>query len=201
MRKLLALCAIATPLLMCDLAQAAPGQSVDEVKAWMQGHPTLRATAGERLQVQRTETPARRFTFRASIFPIGGTSNDDDTPAILNRDINRSQIRTETFMLVDVVDGVEYADLEEALRVIYGPDLYADYRRSSSTRLYPVSSPSRLLRPHRSDARGQVRVGDAYGYWLELIPNPDGTVNTGSITVVLPEDVDQLLAHLEQTGR
>lgn len=201
MKKFLSLCAIATPLLICEGAQATPGQSVDEVKAWMQGHPTLRATAGERLQVQRTETPARRFTFRASVLPIGGTRNDSDTPAILNRSIDRSQVRTETFMLVDIVDGVEYTDLEEALRVLYGPDLYADYRRSSSTRLYPVSSPTRLLRPNRSAARGQVRVGDSYGYWLELIPNPDGTVHTGSITVVLPEDVDQLLAHLEQTGR
>ena len=201
MKKLLALLAIALPLVVCDRAQAVPGESVDEVKAWMQGHPTLRATAGERLQVQRTETPARRFMFRASVFPIGGTSNDNGTPAILNRNVDRSQVRTEMFMLVDVVDGVAYDDLEEALRVIYGPDLYADYRRSGSTRLYPESSPNRLLRPNRSEARGQVRLGDMYGYWLELIPNPDGTVHTGSITVVLPEDVDQLLAHLEQTGR
>ena len=151
--------------------------------------------------MQRTETPARRFIFRASVFPIGGPGSDDSTPAILNRNIDRSQSRTETFRLVDVGDGGEYADLDEALRVIYGPDLYADYRRSASTRLYPTSSPSRLLRPNRSDARGQVRVGDAYGYWLELVPNPDGSIHTGSITVLLPDDVDQLLTHLEQTGR
>ncbi|MEL7505004.1 MAG: hypothetical protein AAFN18_21325 [Cyanobacteria bacterium J06554_6] len=202
MKKFLTIGAIAGLLTSLTApAQAIPGESVDEVKAWMQGHPTLRATENERLQVQRTETPARRYIFRATIFPIGGTDGNSDTPAILNRGLDRSQIRVETFMLVDTVDGVDYEDLEEALRVIYGPDLYADYRRSTSTRLYPVSSPARLLRPNRSDARGQVREGAAYGYWLELIPNPDGTVHTGSISVLLPEDIDQLQSHLEQTGR
>ncbi|MEO0540978.1 MAG: hypothetical protein AAFZ80_08955 [Cyanobacteria bacterium P01_A01_bin.105] len=189
---------------MCDRVQAIPGQSATEVTAWMQGHPTLRATANERLQVQRTETPARRFTFRASIFPIGGVSNQNGTPSILNRRLDRSRIRVETFQLVDVVDGVDYSDLEEALRVLYGPDLYSDYRRSTPTRLYPIypdTTSPQLPRLNRSYAQGQVRVGNTYGYWLELISNPDGTIQTGSITVVLAEDVDQLLTHLEQTDR
>lgn len=47
-----------------------PGYSVNEVKTWMQGHPTLRADSREGLRVHRSDVPSRRFTFQASVFPV-----------------------------------------------------------------------------------------------------------------------------------
>ena len=54
-------------------ARAIPGQPVDEAKAWMQAHPTLRALPNERLSLRRNDTPSRRYTFHGSLFgPAGG---------------------------------------------------------------------------------------------------------------------------------
>jgi hypothetical protein len=181
-------------------AQALPGDTVDEVKAWMQGHPTLRATAGERLLVRRADTPSRRFTFQASIFPIGRLNNpsEGDSPPILQRNrVDFSTVRNERFTLIDMINGVDLARLEESLRILYGPDVYADYRRAQATYVYPDSSPTTLLRPRRNQARGEVRDGAQFAYWVELIPNPDGTVQTGTISVLLREDLDSLQSYLQ----
>ncbi|MEO1402101.1 MAG: hypothetical protein AAFV72_12760 [Cyanobacteria bacterium J06635_1] len=177
-------------------SHAIPGQSVDDVETWMKAHPTLRATARERLLVNRVDTPARRFSFQATVFPAGGYANTSDEPPILNADIDRSTVRTEKFTLIDMVDGVSIERLEESLRLIYGPDVYADYRRALPVYSYPASSPSSLLRPGRDLVRGELREGEDLAYWLELTPNPDGTVHIGTISVLLREDLGSLRSRL-----
>ncbi|NJN75479.1 MAG: hypothetical protein HC796_03615 [Synechococcaceae cyanobacterium RL_1_2] len=47
-------------------ASALPGDTPDAVSAWIAAHPTLGPTNGDTLLVKKTDTAARRFTFRAS---------------------------------------------------------------------------------------------------------------------------------------
>jgi hypothetical protein len=185
--------------MLASSAQAIPGQSVDEAQTWMQAHPTLRATPQDRLLVRRADNAARRFTFQGSLFPPGGISAEDGTPGILRRDRNNlNTVRMERFNLVDMVNGVSLLSLEEALRVLYGPDIYADYRRSQATYAYPESSPDRLLRPDRRALRGELRLGEQFAYWIEFLPNSDGSIESGTISVLLKEDLPALQTTLQQ---
>ncbi|NEP18168.1 MAG: hypothetical protein F6J97_14895 [Leptolyngbya sp. SIO4C1] len=177
-------------------SQALPGQSVDQVAAWMKAHPTLQATANERLLVNRVDTPARRFSFQATVFPAGGFERSD-TPAILNPNRDRSTVRLEKFTLVDMVDGVSVERLEESLRLIYGPEVYSDYRRAQPIYSYPEVSSAPLLRPRRQIVRGELREGAEHAYWIELFPNADGTVYTGTISVLLKSDLGRLQSRLQ----
>ena len=111
-----------------------PGHSIDEVKAWMQGHPTLQADSREGLRVHRANVPSRRFTFQASVFPIGGFQRaaDNSIWSTSRRQRDFGTVRREEFILVDYDEQVTVLRLEEALRTLYGPDIYADYRRAES---------------------------------------------------------------------
>lgn len=168
-------------------ASALPGQSVDEAEAWMQAHPTLRATPGERLSVRRNDTPARRYTFNASIYGPGGSGES----LLARRNLGQlTMVRSEKFTLVDTISGVSVERLEDALRTLYGAEVYADYRRSQSIIVY---SPGRAEdRGTQRASRAQVSEGDLYAYIIEVIPNPDGTINTGTVSVMLKEDVPAL---------
>lgn len=168
-----------------------PGYSVNEVKTWMQGHPTLRADRREGLRVHRADIPSRRFTFQASVFPVGGfqrPSNNSVWPSNTgHRDFNL--IRREEFLLVDYDQPVTVARLEEALRVLYGPDTYADYRRAQAIYEYTTEV---------SAIQGEVRLGGLYAYWIELTPNVNGVATTGKLNVILPEDIDRLQNYLQR---
>lgn len=171
-------------------AVAIPGESADDVEAWIEAHPTLRPSPNERLVVHRVDTPARRFTFRATVFPVSGVS-----PGLELQD----RIRTEQMTLVDIVDGLSADRLEESLRAIYDANIYNDYRRAEVLYRYPNSSS-----PFPANAavlqQGEVREGDRFGYWLELTANPSGFVYSGRITVFLKEDISQLIAELQGRG-
>ena len=166
-------------------ASALPGQSVDEAEAWMQAHPTLRADPGERLSIRRNNTPSRRYTFHGSVFgPSGGNGQGLLRQRAAGVPI---VVRSEKFTLVDVISGVSLEQLEDSLRTLYGAEVYADYRRAQSVLVYS---------PGRSEDRGtdralrsQLMEGDLYAYLIELLPNEDGTIQTGAVSVMLKEDV------------
>jgi len=161
-------------------AVALPGQPVEVVKAWIQAHPTLRPSRPDTLVVHRTDTPARRFTFRASVFPVGPL-----TPAA-----DLSRIRTERFDLVDLANGVTVERLEESLRAIYGPDIYADYQLAERLYHYPdIASP--VAANPAARVEGEVRIGERFAYWLEL--NSDSQrVTRGQMTVLAKADLPRL---------
>ena len=174
-------------------ASALPGQSVDEAEAWMQAHPTLRATPGERLSVRRNDTPARRYTFNASIYSPGGGSGES---LLARRNSGQlTMVRSEKLTLVDTISGVSVDRLEDALRTLYGAEVYADYRRSQSIIVYSPGRPED--RGTQRASRAQVSEGDLYAYIIEVIPNPDGTINTGTVSVMLKEDVPALRTALQ----
>ena len=168
---------------------ALPGLSVNEVKAWMQGHPTLRADSREGLRVHRADVPSRRFTFQATVFPIGGFQSAGDNAVWTSRQRNFSIVRREEFILVDYDQPVSVRRLEDSLRTLYGPDAYADYRRAETVYEYTSAT---------SSIQGEVRLGDLYAYWVELTPDTNGVTSIGKLNVLLTEDVNRLQSHLQQ---
>ena len=176
-----------------NTAIAIPGQPVDEAKAWMQAHPTLRALPNERLSLRRNDTPARRYTFHGSTFGPGGSGQ-----TLLERGLNSGPliVRSEKFTLVDLISGVSVSKLEDALRMLYGAQVFADYRRAESVLVYSPGRPED--RETARAPRAQLSEGELYAYIVEVIPDVDGTIHTGTLTVMLKEDIPVLKAALEE---
>ncbi|GAB4374025.1 MAG: hypothetical protein Kow00121_17890 [Elainellaceae cyanobacterium] len=169
--------------------QALPGQSVEEVAAWIQSHPTLQPASGETLLVRRSDTPARRFTFEAlTTLPIRAEQGG-------------GEIRTEQISLFDRINGVTRQRLEESLQVIYGAEIYQDFDRARSVYQYPtpemVNAAENRDTPLLELIEGEVRQGERFAYWLEIAQTPEGTAYTGQISVFLPEDVEKLVLELQ----
>jgi hypothetical protein len=172
-------------------ASALPGQSVAEAEAWMQAHPTLRADPRENLAIRRNDTPSRRYTFHGSVYGPGGGHQS----LLARRNSGQpTMVRSEKFTLVDLISGVSVERLENALRTLYGAEVFADYRRSQTVLVYSPGRPED--RGTQRASRAQVSEGELYAYIVEVIPNPDGTVNTGTVSVMLREDLPALQAAL-----
>ena len=152
----------------------------------MDAHPTLRPNPNERLVVNRAETPARRFTFRATVIPVTGLSPGLELQSI---------IRTEETRLVDIVDGISKVHLEDAIRAIYDAAIYNDYRRAEIVYTYPAPNFGTLTN-ESSWRQGELREGDRFGYWIELTVDRNGSAAVGEVSVFLKEDLPQLEAEL-----
>jgi len=158
-----------------ESVQAVPGQTLEEAKAWIKSNPTLQPTTGETLRVSKTDTPARRFAFQASLLPVGRI-------AIPSGD---RRIRSEEISLFDMINGVTRPRLEESLRVVYGPLIYQDYLQATVVTTYPAVS-------GQSGLKGELRRGDRFAYRLELAKRPDGFAYIGRMTVFLLQDLPKL---------
>lgn len=171
-------------------ANALPGQSTEEVGTWIKAHPTLRPRAGEKLFVQKSDTAAQRFTFQASVFPPGKLGFIKD----------RSMIRNERIAMYDAINGMTLQRLQESLRIIYGLDIYQDFKRAQVLYEYPnesaINSARMAKTPIREALKGELRVGDRYAYWLEVAQPRDGKAFTGQMTVLLKNDLDKLETEL-----
>lgn len=177
---------IALGLGIASSAQALPGQTVEQVTAWINSNPSLRPAVGDGLLVQRSNSPSQRFIFEASVFPPG--------LAALTRD--RSTIRMERYAYFDQVNGVTQERLVESLRTLYGLDIYQDYDRSRLVYAYPTQQTIDLARrrnlPLLAAQQGELRLGDRFGYWWEVTNTPRGKAFNGRMTIFLREDLDQL---------
>lgn len=172
-------------------AQALPGQTVDEVVAWIQAHPTLQPASGERLRVRKSDTPAHRFMFEALPFAPGRAETE-----------NGNLIRMEQLSFFDRTTGVSPFRLQEAIQVIYGAEVYQDYQQASIVYQYPDSAsaamPPEPETPLRELLQGEVRQGDRYAYWLETAPTASGVAYNGQISVFLIEDIERLVSALQR---
>ncbi|MBD2359116.1 hypothetical protein H6G41_31775 [Tolypothrix sp. FACHB-123] len=181
---------LAVGMLADSQANALPGQPTEEVTTWIQAHPTLRPRSGERLFIQKSDTAAQRFTFLASVLPPGKVAFTKD----------RSMIRNERITMYDAVNGMTSDRLQEALRVIYGIDIYQDFKRGQVLYQYPNQSAinsARLAKtPIREALKGELRVGDRFAYWVEVAQPKTGKAFTGQMTVLLKSDLDKLEAEL-----
>ncbi len=180
-------------------AVALPGQSVREAEAWMQAHPTLRAEPRERLSIRRNDTPSRRYTFHASVFgPREQLAGGSGGSLLARRNSTEPMmVRAEKFTLVDLISGVSINRLENALRTLYGAEVYADYRRSQPILIYSPDQGDRS--DTQRSSRAQLSEGDIFAYLIEVMPNPDGTIHTGGVTVMLKADVPALVTALRDS--
>jgi hypothetical protein len=169
---------------------ALPGQKTEEVDTWIKAHPTLRPKSGERLFVQKSDTAAQRFTFLASVLAPGKVAFTQD----------RSRIRSERITMYDAVNGMSFERFQEALRVIYGLDIYQDFNRAQLIYQYPNESAVNSARfaktPIREALQGELRLGDRYAYWVEVAQPRAGKAFTGQMTIFLKSDLDKLEAEL-----
>ncbi|MFZ9739428.1 MAG: hypothetical protein ACO3EZ_15620 [Prochlorotrichaceae cyanobacterium] len=173
-------------------AQALPGETVRDVQSWIKAHPTLLPDRGEALVVQKSDTAAQRFKFEASIFPPFPVTT-----------LNGSRvIRHESISLFDMINGVNPTRLEESLRVIYGVDIAQDYDRARVIYRYPqdlqLDRLQQQLTTIQRARQGELRLGDRYAYWLEIVQTPEGRPYNGQVVVLLKEDLDGLEAQLRQ---
>ena len=169
---------------------ALPGQSRQEVRAWINANPALRPSLGDGLSVRRFNTAAQRFSFEASVLPVSSLINVNDT----------SVIRKEQIAFYDVVNGISPDRLEESLRTIYGADIYQDYLRAQIVYQYPSREQVELAQrqglPLLAARRGELRLGDRFGYWLETTRGQGEAGANGQLTVFLREDLNQMESEL-----
>ncbi|MEO1372864.1 MAG: hypothetical protein AAFW70_00780 [Cyanobacteria bacterium J06635_10] len=167
-------------------ARALPGQSTEEVETWIKAHPTLSPRSGERFLVTKTDTAAQRFSFQAIV----------SAPGKLTFARNRSQIRTERISMYDAINGISSDRLKESLRIIYGLDIYQDFKGAQVIYEYPNQSAINEARfaktPVREGLTGELRVGLRYAYWVEVAQAKNGKAFTGQMTVFLKSDLDKL---------
>jgi hypothetical protein len=164
---------------------AIPGQSLRLAETWIHANPTLNPGPNENFLIQRRITPAHRFTFEASIFPVTGIS----------REGRQSQIRTERFMVVDFINSVTPDRLEESLRAIYGVEIFTDYRQANLLLAYP--EPAAVMAPDTNlILQGELREGEQFAYWQELAYDRTGNATSGRMAVFLKEDAASLREHL-----
>ena len=167
-------------------ARALPGQSTEEVETWIKAHPTLSPRSGERFLVTKTDTAAQRFSFQAIV----------SAPGKLTFSNNRSQIRTERISMYDAINGMSSDKLKESLRIIYGLDIYQDFKGAQVIYEYPNQSAINEARfaknPVREGLTGELRVGSRYAYWVEIAQAKNGKAFTGQMTVFLKSDLDKL---------
>jgi gamma-glutamylcyclotransferase (GGCT)/AIG2-like uncharacterized protein YtfP len=180
------------PMLMPS-AIALPGQTPDQVAAWVKTNPALSPAIGERLLVRKSITPSRRFQFQASVL-LPGVAEIRGTAYV---------IRSEQLHLFDIITSVTRSRLEETLRSIYGPEIMRDYATAKTIYAYPTADMLKRSRslnasPILSALRGELRQGKQFAYWVELLQNGKGGANSGQITVLELESLPKLQQELSK---
>ncbi len=174
-------------------AIALPGQRPDQVLDWIKTNPVLRPESGERLLVRKSDTPARRFQFQASVL----------IPGLAEVRGEANLIRSEQIRFFDIINGVTKSRLEESLRSIYGPEIMRDYATAKSVYAYPTAamlrrSQAKNASPILRALQGELRQGKKYGYWVELLQNGKGSANSGQITVFELDSLPKLEQELSK---
>jgi hypothetical protein len=164
---------------------AIPGQPLRLAETWIRANQTLNPGPNETFLIQRRSTPAQRFTFEASVFPIAG----------IGQQTRQTRIRTERFIVVDFINGVTPERLEESLRAIYGIEIFTDFRQAELLLTYP--EPESLPTPDAELVlEGELRSGEQFAYWQELAYDSTGRATSGRMAVFLKEDLPQLQEQL-----
>lgn len=176
---------------VAEQVQALPGQSVEEVAAWIQTHPTIEPSSGETLLVRRSDTPAHRFMFEAlTTLPIRAAQGGSGL------------IQMEQISLFDRTNGVSQIRLEDSLHIIYGPEVYNDYEQAQVVYEYPtvemLNASQNQDAPLLEFLQGEVRQGDRFAYWFETAQTREGIAYNGQISVFLIEDIDKLVLELQR---
>lgn len=175
--------AIALVLMAPSPGWSLPGEAVDEVANWIYSNPLLPDGRRGSLRVSRSDIPGQRFTFVAS----------KTLPTQRGLGIGERRIRSEWLEVLDYNNGVTSERLIEAVRGIYGLDLYQDYRNAEL--IYDYVSPTGPTGQHQR--RGQLWQGDRFGYWLELTERDGEEPVLGKLALILLDDIPTVQADLE----
>ncbi len=173
-----------------DPVAAIPGQTTDVAAAWIRDNPVLNPEPGETLLIQRVEPDGSRFTFQAEVSPPGRLTTPPD----------REIIRTER-MTFFAPEGITPAELEQAIRDVYGPEIAADLDNAEEVLRYPT--PEILAAPITDEnflqraIQGVIQQGDQFVYWLELTQNRDGSVQQGKAVIFEPEWLPKVQREIE----
>jgi hypothetical protein len=170
-------------------AQALPGDSAADVRAWIQAHPTLKPGRGETLMVRKSNSASQRFIFEASLLSPGKISTSK----------SGGFIRSEKLTLFDMLNGITPFRLQESLRSIYGADIFQDYDQGQVVYSYPDPLGQSAIgrqSPLSQALQGELRQGSRYAYWLEIARSKEGIAYAGRIIVFLKEDLNQLQTEL-----
>jgi hypothetical protein len=185
--KIGAIAAIISNLGFCLSAQALPGDLVGDVATWIEANPSFRGSTINNLKVTRYNTAAQKMTFEASLY----------SPTRLNEQPT-GLIRSEKLHFFDVTNGVTIERLQEALRTLYGVNVYQDFAAAREVYSYPdISTLNRARRenlPILAAQQGTLLEGDRFAYWIEVVKSDRQTdfANRGHITVLLKEDLAAL---------
>ena len=167
-------------------AQALPGQGSDEVLLWMKANPGIRPSPTEKLTVRRTNGPSQRMTFEASVLSPGRVLSSR----------TGGRIRSETLTLFDMLYGVTEARLEATVRSIYGLDVHRDFQTAKVIYAYPTikeeATAIRANQPIAAALKGELRQGNRFAYWTEIVRNRDGLNYGGKVVIFLAEDLSKI---------
>ncbi len=174
-----------------SIAQALPGQGSDEVLQWMKSNPGIRPSVGEKLTIRRNNGPSQRMSFEASLLAPGRI-----TP--LN---SGGRIRSETLTLFDMLYGVSEARLEQSLRSVYGLAVHRDFQQAQVVYSYPTAivenQAVKSNQPIAAALKGELRLGDRYAYWVEILRNREGLNYGGKVVVFLAEDLPKVESEIK----
>jgi hypothetical protein len=183
--------AIGASLGLGPIAQALPGQGSDEVLMWMKSNPGIRPNPGEKLTIRRNNGPSQRMSFEASLLAPGRI-----TPLA-----SGGRIRSETLTLFDMLYGVSEARLEESIRSVYGLAVHRDFQKAQVVYSYPTpiaeNQAVRANQPIAAALKGELRKGDRYAYWTEILRNREGLNYGGKVVVFLAEDLPKVESELK----
>jgi len=167
-------------------AQALPGQGSDEVLLWMKANPGIRPSPTEKLTIRRNNGPSQRMTFEASVL----------SPGRIMASRTGGRIRSETLTLFDMLYGVSEARLEATLRSIYGLEVHRDFQTAKVIYAYPTikeeATAIQANQPIAAALKGELRQGNRFAYWTEIIRNRDGLNYGGKVVVFLVEDLSKI---------
>ena len=171
---------------LAQTAQALPGQGSDEVLLWMKANPGIRPSSTEKLTVQRSNGPSQRMSFEASVL----------SPGRIIPSRTGGRIRSETLTLFDMLYGVSEARLEATVRSIYGLEVHRDFQTAKVIYAYPTikaeATALRANQPIAAALKGELRQGNRFAYWTEIVRNRDGLNYGGKVVVFLPEDLSKI---------
>ena len=172
----------------CTHVEALPGDLKADVRTWIAANPSFRESQINNLRVTRYNTAAQKFTFEASLY----------SPTFINEGTN-GLVRSEELSFFDVTNGVSFERLQEALRTVYGVNVYQDFTGAREVYAYPdISLVNRSKRQNLLTLRaqtGRLYEGDRFAYWVEVIKvDPDNSdfANRGRIVVLQKEDLPSL---------
>lgn len=186
-----AIAAVVGNVSFCLGAMALPGQLTADVESWIAANPSFRDSMVHRLSATRFNTAAQKLTFEASIYA------PDSFEAM-----NMNLVRSERVHFFDVTNGVSFQRLSEALRTIYGVNVYQDFSSAKLVDEYPdlntVNRSTRQGLDILASQEGKLLEGDRFAYWLEIVKtSPDSNfANQGQITILLKEDLPNLQSRL-----